>query len=49
VSVDFDSGLITDETTGKSFTAAPFPPFILDIIREGGLIPSILKERREKP
>ena len=49
VSVDFDSGLILDETTGKSFTAAPFPPFILDIIREGGLIPSILKERREKP
>lgn len=49
VAVDFDSGLITDETTGRSFTAAPFPPFILDIIREGGLIPSILKERREKP
>ena len=49
VSVDFDSGLITDETTGQRFTAVPFPPFILDIIREGGLIPSILKERREKP
>ena len=28
VSVDFTTGLITDETTGKTFQAEPFPPFI---------------------
>ena len=26
VSVDFDTGLITDKTTGKTFQAEPFPP-----------------------
>ena len=29
---------ITDETTGESFTAQPFPPFIADIIEQGGLL-----------
>ena len=28
VSIDFDTGVITDETTGRTFQAAPFPPFI---------------------
>ena len=38
VSVDTETGTITDETTGKSFTAQPFPPFIADIIEQGGLL-----------
>ena len=38
ISVDADAGLITNETTGRSFTASPFPPFIKDIIEAGGLI-----------
>ncbi len=38
VSVDADTGTITDETTGKSYQAAPFPPFIREIIEEGGLV-----------
>lgn len=41
VSVDFDTGVITDETTGKTFQAAPFPPFIQKIISAGGLMNSI--------
>lgn len=41
VSIDFDTGLITDETTGQTFEAAPFPPFIQKIIRAGGLMASI--------
>jgi 3-isopropylmalate/(R)-2-methylmalate dehydratase small subunit len=41
VSVDADSGTITDVTTGKVFTAAPFPPFIKAIIEKGGLIASV--------
>ena len=39
VSVDFDSGVITDETTGETFRAAAFPPFIRNIIAHGGLLP----------
>ena len=38
VSVDTETGTITDETTGESFTAQPFPPFIADIIEQGGLL-----------
>jgi len=37
VSVDFNSGVITDETTGACFTAEPFPPFMQAIIQAGGL------------
>ena len=41
VSVNFDTGLITDETTGQTFEAAPFPPFIQNIIKAGGLMNSL--------
>lgn len=41
VAVDFDSGVITDNTTGKSYRAEPFPPFIQDIIKKGGLLSSL--------
>lgn len=44
VSVDFDTGLITNETRGETYQAAAFPPFIQDIISSGGLLKS-LKER----
>ena len=42
VSVNFDTGVITDETTGKTYQAEPFPEFIQNIISKGGLINSIL-------
>ncbi len=41
VSVNFDTGIITNETTGKTYQAQPFPPFIQDIIRKGGLLASL--------
>ena len=41
VAVDFDTGLITDETTGQTFEAAPFPSFIQKIITAGGLLNSL--------
>ena len=44
VSVDFDSGVITDETTGKTYQAHPLPPFIKNIIQSGGLLESITKK-----
>jgi 3-isopropylmalate/(R)-2-methylmalate dehydratase small subunit len=41
VVVDADTGVITDLTTGETFTAQPFPPFIRGIIEQGGLIESV--------
>ena len=41
VSVDYNTGVITDETTGASFQGEPFPEFIQNIIAKGGLINSI--------
>ena len=38
VSVDADTGGIADETTGRVFQAQPFPPFIQEIISDGGLV-----------
>lgn len=41
VSIDFDSGIISDLTTGKTYQAEPFPEFIQNIIRKGGLLASL--------
>ncbi len=46
VSVDFDTGVITNVTKGETYQAAAFPPFIQSIIHAGGLLKS-LKERGE--
>lgn len=46
VSVDFASGRIVDETTGETFQASGFPPFIEKIIKSGGLLP-YLKARQD--
>lgn len=39
VSVDLDTGVIRDDTTGEQFQATAFPPFIKNIIDQGGLLP----------
>ncbi len=39
--VDYTTGIINDVTTGKEYRAQPFPAFIQDIIKNGGLIPAI--------
>ena len=46
VSVDFATGTITDEMTGKTYHATAFPPFIQKIIAHGGLL-SYLKARQQ--
>lgn len=43
VEVDFDTGVIADKTTGKTYRAQPFPPFIQNIVAKGGLLNSIMK------
>ena len=46
VSVDFATGTIVDETTGQTFQASGFPPFIEEIISHGGLL-KYLKARQD--
>ena len=41
VSIDFDTGVISDLTTGKTYQAEPFPDFIQNIIQKGGLLASL--------
>lgn len=41
VTVDFATGVISDETQGKTWQAAPFPEFIDGIIQSGGLLKSL--------
>ena len=48
VSVDFDSGVITDKTTGKTFTAVAFPPFMKELIACGGLVEYVKAKRAGK-
>lgn len=38
VRVNFDTGVITDETTGREYQGQAFPPFMQKIIDDGGLI-----------
>ena len=44
VSVDFNTGVITNVTKGESYQAKPFAPFINHIIQAGGLF-NYLKEK----
>jgi 3-isopropylmalate/(R)-2-methylmalate dehydratase small subunit len=38
VAIDLEIGQIDNLTSGKSFQAAPFPPFMRELIQAGGLI-----------
>ena len=47
VSVDFDTGVITNITKSETYQAEPFPPFIKEMISQGGLMASLkAKEAR---
>ena len=47
VTVDFDTGVITNITKNETYQAEPFPPFIKDMIAKGGLMASLkAKEAR---
>lgn len=41
VEVDFSTGKIVDKTTGETFQGAAFPPFLQNIIANGGLLKAI--------
>lgn len=44
VCVDFDTGVISNLTTGKTYQAEPFPAFIQNIIAKGGLLASLMED-----
>ena len=44
VSVDMDSGVIEDVTTGAKFTAAPLPPFVQESVSCGGIANYVKKK-----
>ena len=46
VSVDFNTGVITNETTGKTYTAEPFPEFMQKIIKAEGLVNYINSQQK---
>jgi len=48
VAVDFEAGTIQNLTQGKSFQAAKLPPFILEILADGGLIENLRKRLNKK-
>lgn len=39
LAVDLRLGTITNETTGRQYSASPFPEFIMRIVEAGGLVP----------
>ena len=44
VKINFDTGLITNETKNKTYQAEPFPNFIKNMIKDGGLMASLRKK-----
>ncbi len=45
IEVDADTGEIVNLTTGKHMKAQPIPPFMQELISDGGLIAHILKKK----
>ncbi len=43
ISVDMDSGVITDLSTGKKYTSQPIPPFMQELLADGGLMAHLKK------
>lgn len=41
VAIDFDTGVITNESRNETYHAQPFPPFIQNIIQKGGLLNAV--------
>ncbi|ACL01890.1 3-isopropylmalate dehydratase small subunit [Desulfatibacillum aliphaticivorans] len=44
LTVDFDNGVITDESTGKTYQTKPIPPFMQELLDSGGLMEHIAQK-----
>jgi len=49
ISVDMDTGVITDLTTGKQYRSQAIPPFMQELLAVGGLMASVKKHLEAKP
>ena len=48
ISVNFDTGEITNLTTGKKYASHPIPPFMQELLADGGLMAHIKKDLEAK-
>jgi 3-isopropylmalate/(R)-2-methylmalate dehydratase small subunit len=48
ISVDLDTGEITDLATGRKFASQPLPPFMQELLADGGLMTHITKSLEAK-
>jgi len=46
VSVDCETGRLTNRTTGETLACEPIPEFLMQLIRDGGLLPHLEKRLR---
>jgi len=47
IAFNTDTGVIEDRTTGNRYQAQPIPPFMQELIRDGGLIEQIKKRMKD--
>ena len=43
LSLDFEKALLVNESTGQTHSFEPIPPHLLEMVRDGGLIPHLEK------
>ena len=48
ISVDMDTGVITDLTTGKKYPSQAIPPFMQELLTDGGLMAFVRKHLEAK-
>jgi 3-isopropylmalate/(R)-2-methylmalate dehydratase small subunit len=48
ISVDIDTGVITDLSTGKKYNSQPIPPFMQELLADGGLMAHLKKNLEAK-
>lgn len=46
ISVDPARGEIFNETKGRTYSTAPFPPFLQELIEKGGLVPTVTEKMK---
>ncbi len=49
IAIDVETGKIENFTSGKTYTVTPLPPFVMEIISDGGLIPHLKKILSHEP
>jgi 3-isopropylmalate/(R)-2-methylmalate dehydratase small subunit len=47
IELDFEAGRLHNRTTGDTIACEPIPPFLMNIVRDGGLVPHLEKRLRE--